>query len=67
MFNKSLNDELVNKIYHLSKALDDAKKNIESLQHRNNCLIDTLTNLASINKEDYDQCLETNSDSSIAI
>lgn len=63
MFNKFLNDELVNKVRYLSEALHNAEQNIKSLQDKNNCLVDALTSLASINKEDYEKCLETTSES----
>lgn len=51
--NKFLADELANKVYHLSKALEQAKAIIETLETQNKFLSDALNNLASENKEDY--------------
>lgn len=55
----ALRDELINKIHHLHKQLQKAKKNISALQNQNDCLKDVLADLASIKKEDYANCLET--------
>lgn len=65
--NISINDELANKVFHLSKALDSAKKIILLLEDQNACLKDALASLASINKEDYEKCLENYSGSTIEI
>lgn len=56
--NPSINDELANKVFHLTKALNQAKTIIDSLEQQNSCLKDALANLASVNNEDYDKCLE---------
>jgi hypothetical protein len=46
-------DELANKVYHLSQALNQAKTIINTLEIENKNLIDAFNNLASQNKEDY--------------
>lgn len=61
--NPSINDELVNKVFHLTKALNQAKDIINILEKQNICLKDALNNLASTNKEDYSHCLEYNAES----
>lgn len=63
----SINDELANKIFHLSKALESAKKAIHFLEIQNSCLKDAFANLASLNKEDYANCLEDHSGSDISV
>lgn len=64
--NPSINDELANKVFHLTKALNQAKDIINLLEQQNTCLKDALTNLASINKEDYAKCLENYGESTIS-
>lgn len=67
MFDQELNAELVNKLYHLNKSLDEAQLNIKLLQKENSCLKDVLANLTSLNKEDYADCLENYGDPIISI
>lgn len=67
MFDQELNAEIVNKLFHLHKSLDEAQKSINSLKYENSCLKDVLANLTSINKEDYAYCIEDISDSIISI
>lgn len=67
MFNKSLNDELVNKIHFLHQELNIAKQKIQFLTEQNDCLQYALANLAFLNKEDYAKFLEDYSDTIIAI
>lgn len=63
--NPSINDELANKVFHLTQALNQARNIIDSLEHQNACLKDALANLASLNKEDYEKCLEYTCDTTI--
>jgi hypothetical protein len=67
MFDQFLNNELVNKVKYLSEALHNAEKKNQTLQTQNDCLIDVIANLASLNKEDYEKCLENSSESIIAV
>lgn len=53
-----VSDELSNKIHYLSKALHTAEKVIETLEKANDDLKDALNNLASQNKEDYQEDVE---------
>ena len=53
VMNKFIADELANKVYHLNRALTQAKSIIETLEKENKSLVDALNNLASKNKEDY--------------
>lgn len=46
-------DELMNKVYHLTQALNKAEKIVSSLEEENKNLRDAFNNLASLNKEDY--------------
>lgn len=46
-------DELANKVYHLTKALDQTKTILKTLEKENQDLKNALDNLASINKENY--------------
>lgn len=56
-------DELSNKVYHLTKALNQAQNIIKVLEEENEKLKDVLTNLASINNQDYVNACEIRSDS----
>lgn len=53
-----VSDELSNKIHYLSKALHTAEEVIETLEKANDDLKDALNNLASQNKEDYQEDVE---------
>lgn len=61
MFNKFLNDEIINKLHCLHKSLEEANKNISLLEKQNACLTDVLNNLTSLNKKDYKHCIEATS------
>lgn len=58
MLHYSINDELVNKVFHLTKALNQARDIIDSLEEQNSCLKDALSSIESLNKENYSNCLE---------
>jgi MoxR-like ATPase len=46
-------DELMNKVYHLTQALNKAKDIVSVLEEENKNLRDAFNNLASLNNEDY--------------
>jgi hypothetical protein len=46
-------DELMNKVYHLTQALNRAEHIVSVLEKENKSLRDAFNNLASLNKEDY--------------
>jgi uncharacterized protein (DUF2344 family) len=46
-------DELMNKVYHLTQALNRAEYIVSVLEKENKSLKDAFNNLASLNKEDY--------------
>jgi sensor histidine kinase regulating citrate/malate metabolism len=56
-------DELSNKVYHLTKALNQAQNIIKVLEEENEKLKDVLANLASINNQDYVNACEIRSES----
>ena len=49
----TVTDELVNKIYHLSKALTQAQSIIGTFEKENKRLLDVLNGLTSDNNESY--------------
>lgn len=49
----TVTDELVNKIYHLSKALTQAQSIISTFEQENKRLLDVLNGLTSDNNESY--------------
>ena len=49
----TVTDELVNKIYHLSKALTQAQSIIHTFEQENQRLLDVLNGLTSNNNESY--------------
>ena len=49
----TVTDELVNKIYHLSKALTQAQSIINTFEQENKRLQDVLNGLTSENNESY--------------
>jgi hypothetical protein len=55
-------DELMNKVYHLTKALKKTEEIIAILEQENKNLRDVFDNLTSINKEDYVGLKEDNSE-----
>ena len=48
-----VSDELANKVYHLTQALNKAERIVSILEEENKNLKDAFNNLASLNKEDY--------------
>ena len=48
-----VSDELTNKVYHLTQALNKAERIVSILEEENKNLKDAFNNLASLNKEDY--------------
>jgi hypothetical protein len=48
-----VSDELANKVYHLTQALNKAERIVSILEEENKSLKDAFNNLASLNKEDY--------------
>lgn len=50
--NNYVGDELANKVKILTKALEQANTLISKLEEENNNLMDALSSLASLNKED---------------
>jgi len=48
-----VSDELINKVYHLTQALNRAEHIVSVLEEENKNLRDVFNNLASLNKEDY--------------
>lgn len=46
-------DELMNKVYHLTKALKKAEEIVSILEQENKNLRDVFNNLTSLNKQDY--------------
>lgn len=60
-------DELSNKVYHLHKALEQAKSIIDVLEEENKSLRNALNNLAFINNEDYVLTIEARSDYEYAV
>ena len=50
--NNYVGDELANKVKILTKALEQANALISKLEEENNNLMDALSSLASLNKED---------------
>jgi len=48
-----VSDELANKVYHLTQALNKAEHIVSILEEENKNLKDAFNNLASLNKEDY--------------
>jgi hypothetical protein len=46
-------DELMNKVYHLTKALKKTEEIFSILEEENKNLRDVFNNLTSLNKEDY--------------
>jgi len=50
--NNYVGDELANKVKILTKALEQANSLISKLEEENNNLMDALSSLASLNKED---------------
>lgn len=48
-----VSDELANKVYHLTQALNKTEHIVSILEKENKNLKDAFNNLASLNKEDY--------------
>lgn len=59
IMNNFIANELSNKVYHLTKALNNAQSAIETLEKENQILHDALANLVSEKKEDYKLSGET--------
>lgn len=60
-------DELMNKVYHLTKALKKAEEIVSVLEQENKNLRDVFDNLTSLNKEDYAMSNEDHSEQLYAI
>lgn len=65
--NNFIADELANKVYHLSRALEQAKSIIDTLEEQNKNLIDVLNGLTSEKIEDHVMSNEVLSEHSYAM